>query len=596
MRFWRRNVPAEPAHDTETPASHTIGDEATELTSPRPEAEADETAPTSQPAPEPEVERSKAAPVASQPTAVESGERQTWFWRRPVPSETSPADEEPDLPLSSGETALRQPEPEPQAGNAGSLVTSEPAAPVPSAPATPTSSPERWGWLRWHLPEESLPEEEPPTVGELPAPPPEETELRSPEPAPAVEEAAPPAPEIPDTPLPPVEAEATPATPQPEGWGWLRWRQIPQEPLPEQPPPAVEEPPSEPLEETELRSPEPAPAVEEMAPLAPEIPDTPMPMEPEPAAPPESTEGRGWFARLRAGLSRSSARLNDGINTIFLRRRLDDEALEELEELLISSDMGVGVAGEVTESLRRTRFNQEVAPEEVRAALVEQVVRLIEPVTRPLRIDRQRKPFVILVIGVNGSGKTTTIAKLAKQYRDQGMQVVLAAGDTFRAAAVEQLQIWGERTGCAVVTRPAGADAAGLAYDALVQAQREDADILLIDTAGRLQNKADLMGELQKIVRVLKKVDPDAPHSVLLVLDATTGQNAHAQAEIFRDMVGVTGIVMTKLDGTARGGVLVSLAEKYGIPIHAIGVGETADDLRPFEARAYARSLVGLEP
>ena len=244
---------------------------------------------------------------------------------------------------------------------------------------------------------------------------------------------------------------------------------------------------------------------------------------------------------------------------------------------------------------RETRFNQEVSPEEVRAALAEEVVRLVEPVMKPLRLDLTKRPFVILVVGVNGSGKTTTIAKLAKQYRDAGHQVMLAAGDTFRAAAVEQLQIWGERTGCPVVTRPEGSDAAGLAYDALVQAQAEGRDILLIDTAGRLHNKANLMSELQKIVRVLKKVDPQAPHSVLLVLDATTGQNAHAQAEIFREMVGVTGIVMTKLDGTAKGGVLVSLAEKYGIPIHAIGIGEGAEDLRPFEARAYARSLVGLD-
>jgi fused signal recognition particle receptor len=294
-------------------------------------------------------------------------------------------------------------------------------------------------------------------------------------------------------------------------------------------------------------------------------------------------------------MARSSARLTQGINTIFTRRRLDEDALLELEELLIASDMGIGVAGEVAQSLRRTRFNQEVSPEEVRAALAEEVIRLIEPVMKPLRVDPTKKPFVILLIGVNGSGKTTTIAKLAKQYRDDGHKVVLAAGDTFRAAAVEQLQIWGERTGCPVVTRPEGSDAAGLAYDAMIQAQHDGSDILLIDTAGRLHNKANLMAELLKIVRVLKKVDPQAPHSVLLVLDATTGQNAHAQAEIFREMVGVTGIVMTKLDGTARGGVLVSLAEKYGIPIHAIGVGETADDLRPFEARAYARSLVGLE-
>ena len=307
-------------------------------------------------------------------------------------------------------------------------------------------------------------------------------------------------------------------------------------------------------------------------------------------------EHRGWTSRLRAGMARSSARLTQGINTIFNRRRLDEDALLELEELLIASDMGLGVAGEVADSLRKTRFNQEVPPEEVRAALAEQVIRLVEPVMKPLHIELTKKPFVILVIGVNGSGKTTTIAKLAKQYRDDGRNVVLAAGDTFRAAAVEQLQIWGERIGCPVVTRPEGSDAAGLAYDAMIQARDVGTDILLVDTAGRLHNKANLMAELQKIVRVLKKVDPQAPHSVLLVLDATTGQNAHAQAEIFREMVGVTGIVMTKLDGTARGGVLVSLAEKYGIPIHAIGVGETADDLRPFEARAYARSLVGLTP
>ena len=323
------------------------------------------------------------------------------------------------------------------------------------------------------------------------------------------------------------------------------------------------------------------------------------PFEPATEVPPGNTEAqerRGWFARLKAGMARSSERLNAGINTIFNRRRLDDAALLELEELLIASDMGIGIAAEVTEELRRTRFNQEVSPDEVRSALAEEVIRLVEPVMKPLRLDLSRKPFVILVVGVNGSGKTTTIAKLAKQYHDAGRDVVLAAGDTFRAAGVEQLQIWGERTGCRVMAKPPGSDAAGLAFEAFEQARAEGSDILLIDTAGRLHNKANLMSELQKIVRVLKKVDPQAPHSVLLVLDATTGQNAHAQAEIFREMVGVTGIVMTKLDGTARGGVLVSLAEKYGIPIHAVGVGETADDLRPFEARAYARSLVGLDP
>jgi fused signal recognition particle receptor len=257
--------------------------------------------------------------------------------------------------------------------------------------------------------------------------------------------------------------------------------------------------------------------------------------------------------------------------------------------------MGVGVAEEVVQALRRTRFGQEVSPEEVRAALATEVVRLVEPVMKPLRLDPAKKPHVILVVGVNGSGKTTTIGKLARQYRDAGHRVVLAAGDTFRAAAVEQLQIWGERTGSRVITRPQGADAAGLAYDALVEARAMSADVLLIDTAGRLQNKTDLMAELQKLVRSVKKLDPAAPHSVLLVLDATVGQNAHAQAEIFRQVVGVTGIVMTKLDGTAKGGVLVSLAEKYGIPIHLIGIGEGSEDLRPFDAHSYARGLVGLD-
>jgi fused signal recognition particle receptor len=308
-----------------------------------------------------------------------------------------------------------------------------------------------------------------------------------------------------------------------------------------------------------------------------------------------SDERRGWLARLRAGLAKSSTALNDGINQIFLRRRLDAAALDELEELLIASDMGLGVAEEVVEALRRTRFGQEVSPEEIRGALAAEVTKLVERVQRPLRLDPAKQPFVILVVGVNGSGKTTTIGKLAKQYRDVGHRVVLAAGDTFRAAAVEQLQIWGERTGCPVVVRGQGADAAALAYDALIEARATAADVLLIDTAGRLHNKADLMAELQKLIRSLKKLDAAAPHAVLLVLDATVGQNAHQQAETFRQMVGVTGIVMTKLDGTAKGGVLVSLAEKYGIPIHLIGIGEGAEDLRPFDAYSYSRSLVGLE-
>jgi fused signal recognition particle receptor len=303
----------------------------------------------------------------------------------------------------------------------------------------------------------------------------------------------------------------------------------------------------------------------------------------------------GWFSRLKQGLARSSAKLGDGIAGIFTKRRLDDATLGELEELLIGSDLGVGLATEATETLRRTRFNQEVSPEEVRASLAEDIARRLEPAAKPLTIDHTALPFVMLVVGINGSGKTTTIGKLAKQFRDNGWSVLIAAGDTFRAAAVEQLQIWGKRTGVPVVAKETGADAAGLAFEAVERARREGTDVLLIDTAGRLHNKSDLMAELQKIVRAIKKAAPAAPQSVLLVLDATVGQNAHQQVDIFRSMVGVTGLAMTKLDGTARGGVLVPIAEKFGLPIHFIGVGEGADDLRPFDAHAFARGLVGLE-
>jgi fused signal recognition particle receptor len=303
----------------------------------------------------------------------------------------------------------------------------------------------------------------------------------------------------------------------------------------------------------------------------------------------------GWFSRLKQGLSRSSARLSDGIAGIFTQRRLDDATLGELEELLIGADLGVGLASDATENLRRSRFNQEVSPEEIRVSLADDIARRLAPAAKPLAIDHTALPFVMLVVGVNGSGKTTTIGKLGKQFRDNGWSVLLAAGDTFRAAAVEQLEIWGERTGVPVVAKEPGADAAGLAFEAVERARREGIDVLLIDTAGRLHNKSDLMAELQKVVRAIKKAAPAAPQSVLLVLDATVGQNAHQQVDTFRSMVGVTGLAMTKLDGTAKGGVLVAVAEKFGLPIHFIGVGEGADDLRPFDAQAFARGLVGLD-
>jgi fused signal recognition particle receptor len=308
-----------------------------------------------------------------------------------------------------------------------------------------------------------------------------------------------------------------------------------------------------------------------------------------------SAGNRGWLARLKAGLARSSGKLGDGISGIFTKRRLDAAALEELEELLISADLGVATAAKLAADLARERFDKDVSPEEVRGALAADVAAILEPVAQPLAVDPAHRPHVVLVVGVNGSGKTTTIGKIAKSESDQGLKVMLAAGDTFRAAAIDQLKIWGERTSCEVVAKAPGADAAGLAYEALERAHAEGVDLLLIDTAGRLHNKADLMAELQKIIRVLKKLDPEAPHDCLLVLDATTGQNAHAQVETFKQLVQVTGLIVTKLDGSARGGVLVALAERFGLPVHAIGVGESAEDLRPFAARDFARSLMGLE-
>jgi fused signal recognition particle receptor len=311
----------------------------------------------------------------------------------------------------------------------------------------------------------------------------------------------------------------------------------------------------------------------------------------------ESSDGgkRGWLGRLKAGLSRSSSRLADGITGIFTKRKLDADSLEALEELLIAADLGPATAARLAAALGEERFAGDAAPEQIRESLAQQIERILEPVARPLSLDPAHRPFVVLVVGVNGTGKTTTIGKLAKLLKEAGRSVMLCAGDTFRAAAIEQLRIWGERTGAPVIAREQGGDAAGLAYDALAAAREAGSDVLLIDTAGRLHNRTDLMGELQKIRRVLAKLDPAAPHAVLLVLDATTGQNAHAQVEIFRSMIDVTGLVVTKLDGTARGGVLVALAERFGLPVHAIGVGEGAEDLRPFSARDFARALLDLQ-
>jgi fused signal recognition particle receptor len=303
---------------------------------------------------------------------------------------------------------------------------------------------------------------------------------------------------------------------------------------------------------------------------------------------------KGWFQRLRSGLSRSSDALTTGITSIFTQRKLDRETIEELEDILIQADLGLDTATRITDALAEGRFDKTISPEEVRAVLRDEIGKVLAPVALPLEIDADRRPHVILMVGVNGSGKTTTIGKLAARFRDEGRSVMLAAGDTFRAAAIDQLKVWGERVGARVVARDVGADASGLAFDALREARDAGSDVLLIDTAGRLQNKATLMAELEKVVRVLKKQDETAPHSVLLVLDATTGQNAINQVEIFGKTAGVTGLIMTKLDGTARGGILVAIASKFGLPVHAIGVGESVDDLRSFDADDFARAIAGI--
>jgi fused signal recognition particle receptor len=340
-------------------------------------------------------------------------------------------------------------------------------------------------------------------------------------------------------------------------------------------------------------SPEPAPAALDPAPPSETAPtsdqESPAP------APAVAEPKRSWWQRLTSGLSRSSSAIGTGITDLFTKRKLDQATLDDLEDLLIQADLGIDVAGRIVEAVGKGRYGKDIAPDEVRRVLAAEVEAVLTPVARPLVVDPGRKPFVVLMVGVNGSGKTTTIGKLAAKLRAEGRSVMMAAGDTFRAAAIEQLRVWGERTGTPVVTRPLGADAAGLAFDALTQAKEQGTDVLLIDTAGRLQNRSELMAELEKIVRVIRKVDASAPHAVLLVLDATVGQNALSQVEIFGRMAGVTGLVMTKLDGTARGGILVAIAQKHRLPVHFIGVGEGVDDLQPFTAADFAKAIAGLE-
>ncbi|MGL5362419.1 MAG: signal recognition particle-docking protein FtsY [Bosea sp. (in: a-proteobacteria)] len=405
--------------------------------------------------------------------------------------------------------------------------------------------------------------------------------------APKRKEAAPKAapPKLPAAPQP-VQKAAAPKPARPEA-----------RPLP----PLVEEPvlaPEPPAPVSELET-APVSAVEIVpelvivsSPAAEVTPPVPVVPETLPVAVPAAK--KSWWRRLSDGLSRTSSALTTGITDIFTKRKLDAATLEELEDILIQADLGVDTAMRVAKAVSAGRYDKEISADEVKAILAREVAAILTPVAQPLVIDATKKPFVILMVGVNGSGKTTTIGKLAAKFRAEKRSVVMAAGDTFRAAAIEQLKVWAERTGAGIVAREQGADAAGLAFDALKQASEQGTDVVLVDTAGRLQNKAGLMEELGKVVRVMKKLDPTAPHATLLVLDATVGQNAISQVEAFRETAGVTGLVMTKLDGTARGGILVALAAKFGLPVHFIGVGESVEDLEPFSAQDFARAVSGL--
>ncbi|RWM76836.1 MAG: signal recognition particle-docking protein FtsY [Mesorhizobium sp.] len=519
---------------------------------PRPEAE---TAPPVEPE----------APSAPQPAPVEEAEPAPIISPKPqIQPEPAPVEEPKPEPAP-----IISPEPE---------IQTEPAPVEELRPPEPETAAE-----------EPEPEEIPaaPVIAE-PVPAPEPQEILEPEPQPP--EIAPFQPE--DQPEPePVEmlappAEAPSTAPEPEA------------------PPAEIPPP--------IRQPAPVEAKPVLAEIAPEPEAVPQPpTEPKPApgkvtvtkkveqkAEPQKVPGpapkRSWFQRMKEGLARSSRELSGNIAGVFTKRKLDEDTLQDLEDVLIRADLGMETALRITDSLAASRYGKDVSETEVRAIMASEVEKVLTHVAMPLELDLSHKPHVVLVVGVNGTGKTTTIGKLAAKLTDGGLSVMLAAGDTFRAAAIEQLKIWGERTKSPVIASKLGADAAGLAYDAFEQAKQAGSDVLIIDTAGRLQNKTELMAELEKIVRVLGKLDPEAPHTVLQTVDATTGQNALNQVEIFRNVAGVNGLVMTKLDGTARGGILVAIAAKHKLPVYFIGVGEQVDDLEPFSASEFARAIAGV--
>ncbi|MBZ9717276.1 signal recognition particle-docking protein FtsY [Mesorhizobium sp. AD1-1] len=567
------------ALDALKPAAEQVVPEFLKRDEPRPEAETTPTVePEVIPAPEPApVEEPVPAPEPTIP---------------PAPEPTVPSEPEP------------LPEPAPKEEPAPAPETPEPPAPeeVPLTPATPEPTPERQPQeVPAPAPAEpeivpSRPEKRPepapvevPTPAEVPAETPAPIEVPTPAPSPLQ-----PSSEAGAAPHPPAGT----FSPYSDGEKEEVSAPTPEAPVAEIAPPIRQPAPIESQPVIAEIAPEPQP----LPPPAPEPKAAPgkvtvtkkVEQKAEPQKAPEPAPRRSWFQRMKDGLARSSKELTGNIAGVFTKRKLDEETLQDLEDVLIRADLGMETALRVTDALAASRYGKDVSDTEVRAIMAAEVEKVLTHVAMPLELDLSHKPHVILVVGVNGTGKTTTIGKLAAKLTDGGLSVMLAAGDTFRAAAIEQLKIWGERTKSPVIASKLGADAAGLAYDAFERAKEAGSDVLIIDTAGRLQNKTELMAELEKIVRVLGKLDPEAPHTVLQTVDATTGQNALNQVEIFRNVAGVNGLVMTKLDGTARGGILVAIAAKHKLPVYFIGVGEQVDDLEPFSASEFARAIAGV--
>ncbi|MGN6464775.1 MAG: signal recognition particle-docking protein FtsY [Rhizobiaceae bacterium] len=549
-------------------------------------------APAVQSVPQPAVPPAEPPPPTPKPATPQQP--------RPEPAPETPDEPEPEpIPVTPSEPARPEPEPAP------SEIPREPEtpqpAPKPDIPVQPEPAPAPRPIPE--VPSRPRPEEPSPTPQEVPPAEPETP--AQPEPAPEVPptrvperpEPAPPEvpkqaePEIPAQPQPKAPPEPMPEAPQPEPAEVPVVPERPQETpaLPETPPSAREA--DRPVGREEDATPVPSRKAEGKVSVARAVERKRQPEKvPEPGPAPRQS----WFQRMRAGLSRSSRELTGNIAGIFTKRKLDEDTLQDLEDVLIRADLGVETAIRVTDALASGRYGRDVSDSEVRGVMAAEMEKVLTPVALPLELDLSHKPHVILVVGVNGTGKTTTIGKLAAKLTQGGLSVMLAAGDTFRAAAIEQLKIWGGRTHSPVIASKLGADAAGLAYDAFEKAKQAGSDVLIIDTAGRLQNRAELMAELEKIVRVLGKLDPEAPHTVLQTVDATTGQNALNQVEIFRNVAGVNGLVLTKLDGTARGGILVAIAAKHKLPVYFIGVGEQVDDLEPFSAKEFAQAIAGV--